>query len=367
MMRFRDISEALPLIYGSAFYGGGGGGSINEGLEIVESALKFRGEVTVLEPDEVSDRSILVTVSAVGAPAAKEKYLKPYHVVRAVKLLIEKGINVGGLIPSEVGALNSVFSWIASAVLEIPVVDIPCDGRAHPTGVMGSMGLHRDATYVSIQAAVGGNPLKGTYIEAVVSSTLSIASRLVRRMAEEAGGIVAVARNPVTAEFAKKHGAPHALRRAIEIGEVIVRGMKENPVEASYKAFEKAGGVVVGECTVRDVTLETKGGFDIGKVKLECGEKEASITFFNEYMSLDMNGRRVATFPDLIVTMDHLKGIPITSSEIDSYTGRRILLGFVDRKKIILGSGLRYEDVYRDVEVILGISIVDYIKDILYA
>lgn len=38
-----------------------------------------------------------------------------------------------------------------SAVTGIPVVNSACDGRAHPTGVMGSMDLESDPEYHSIQ------------------------------------------------------------------------------------------------------------------------------------------------------------------------------------------------------------------------
>lgn len=365
MIRFKEKEEVLPLIYGSAFYGGGGGGAISDGIEIVDMALKFKGEFTVLEPNEVDDESIVVTVSAVGAPAAKEKYLKPSQVVRAVELLLEAGIEVEGLIPPEVGALNSVFSWVASSVLDIPVVDMPCDGRAHPTGVMGSMGLHRNPSYMSIQAVAGGNPAKNKYVEALITSSLEISSRLVRRISEEAGGLVAVARNPITAGFVKSHGAPNALKKAIEVGEVIVKYFRENPVEAGYKAIEKAEGEVVGKCLLKNVALETRGGFDLGKAELTCDSSETLITFFNEYMTLDIQNNRVATFPDLIVTTDLNTGIPITSADLPHYIGREVLLGYVDRRKIILGDGLKYEEVYRDLEKNLNIRIVDYIRDIL--
>ncbi len=366
MIRFKEKGEVLPLIYGSAFYGGGGGGSINDGIEVVDMALRFKGEFIVLEPDEVDDESVIVTVSAVGAPAAKEKYLKPYQVVRAVELLLNAGVEVDGLIPPEVGALNSVFGWVASSVLDIPVVDMPCDGRAHPTGVMGSMGLHRHSSYISIQAVAGGDPARNKYVEALVKSSLEISSRLVRRVSEEAGGLVAVARNPVTADFVKKHGAPNALKKAIEVGEVIVKESRENPVEAGYKAFEKAGGEVLGKCLLKDVVLETRGGFDLGKAKLVCDGSETLITFFNEYMTLDVRSGRVATFPDLIVTIDLNTGIPITSAELPHYLNKEVLVGYVNRKKVILGDGLKYEEVYRDLEENLNIRLIDYIRDILY-
>ena len=108
MLVLKDLGDIKSLVIGAAFFGGGGGGWISEGLELGKLALELAGEVEILEPHEVPDDYTLVTVSAVGAPAAEERYLKPIHLVRAVELLVENGVEIDGLIPSEVGAYNGV-------------------------------------------------------------------------------------------------------------------------------------------------------------------------------------------------------------------------------------------------------------------
>ena len=86
-------------------------------------------------------------------------------------------------------------------------------------------------------------------------------------------------------------------------------------MEACYKAFEAAKREVIGECKIVDANLETRGGFDIGTIKLTCSNDKYEIVFFNEYMTLEKNSQRIATFPDLIVLMDPETGLPILSSE----------------------------------------------------
>ena len=63
------------------------------------------------------------------------------------------------------GGEATVNGWLQAAVLGLPLVDLPCNGRAHPTGVMGSMNLHKITDYKTVQACVGGNPETGSHVE----------------------------------------------------------------------------------------------------------------------------------------------------------------------------------------------------------
>ena len=114
-----------------------------------------------------------------GKPAAKGTMVKPVGYVRAVELLTEKaGIKADGLITNECGGTATINGWLQSAVLGIPVVDAPCNGRAHPTGAMGSMGLHAKEGYVSHQTAAGGDLAQGRYLELVVQGSIEQAAAL---------------------------------------------------------------------------------------------------------------------------------------------------------------------------------------------
>ena len=64
---------------------------------------------------------------------------------------------------------------------------------------------------LSVQAAAGGDPAQGRHIELVVSASLSSASQMVRQAAVCAGGMVAVARNPVSVAYARENAAPGAV------------------------------------------------------------------------------------------------------------------------------------------------------------
>ena len=346
----RQMAEAALL--GGAVLGGGGGGSLTKGRANVETALSF-GEVRLLDADDVDPDAVLVTASAVGAPAAKEARALPKDYVRAVELLMENGCpRPEGFIPNECGGSSITNGWVSAALMGLPVVDALCNGRAHPTGIMGSMGLHRDPDYLSRQAAVGGDPEKGLYLEVFVTGGIEPASSVVRAAADRAGGLVAVARNPVRASYARRFGAPGALRQAIALGNRMRDAQPEGGEAVVRSAVEFLGGSIVLCDSVSEVDLETRGGFDFGRIRL--GVCEAA--FWNEYMTLELGGKRIGTFPDLIMTLHEDSGMPVTTAELRR--GDRVFVVHVPAERLILGEGMRCEELLRSIEPIVGKSIL---------
>ena len=171
MMSIRvDELTIEAAVLGGTVLGGGGGGWIEEGRKLGQIAFS-RGFREILPLDALPDEAVLLTVSAVGAPSVGSDLLAAEDYIQAVELFRKKtGAEIDGLISSEIGALGVVNGWVQSAALHIPVVDAPCNGRAHPLGLMGSLGLHRQKNLVSRQTAVGGSQEKGTRVEAFLET-----------------------------------------------------------------------------------------------------------------------------------------------------------------------------------------------------
>lgn len=335
-------------VYGGAVLGGGGGGWIERGLEIGRLALEI-GEPRLLTIDEMNEEDLLVTVALVGAPGAKDKFLKPVHYIRALEMLrqrIQKPIQ--GIITNENGAETTVNGWFQSAMTGIPVIDNPCNGRAHPTGLMGAMNISELFDYVSYQGAVGG---KGSrYLEITVSGKLEKSASMIRNASIEAGGMVAVARNPVTVRYAKQHGAPGGIMQAIEIGEAMLSHKGEAAIDA---VVSKLNGRVEVEGAVTDFRMETKNGFDVGIVTIDgCFE----MTFWNEYMTLEKHGERLATFPDLIMTFDAVTAKPIVSAAIKK--GQRLTVISAPKENLKLSTTMSNVNLLKPIEATIGRSIV---------
>ncbi len=353
-----DAAAAEAAVLGGAVLGGGGGGAMADGLAAATLAVQL-GDVALLPADAIDGGATLLTVSAVGAPAAKERYVRPVYFIRAVELFRQRfGLQPGGLITNECGGNATVNGWLQAAVLGLPLVDAPCNGRAHPTGVMGSIGLHRDSGYLSRQTAVGGNPQTGRYLEAAISGSLETAAALVRETSVKAGGLVAVARNPVTAAYARANAAPGAVRQCIGLGRAMLAARAKQGTQAVAAAADFLGGTLPVTGQVRHVALETRGGFDVGTVTLAGRDGDATLTFWNEYMTLEIAGQRLGTFPDLIATLDAATGRPLATAEIAA--GQDIAVLLVPRAKLLLGAGMRDPGLFAVAEAAVGKDLISY-------
>jgi DUF917 family protein len=343
--------DVEAIILGGAFFGGGGGGEVAEGLKIARLALDL-GDLYISSIDDVPDNCYIATASLVGAPSMRG-YVKPYHMVKSTQLFIDAlGEKLCGLISSEVGGLTVTNGWVQAALLNIPVIDAPADGRAHPTGVMGSMGLHKLRDYISLQTAVGGSKEAGTYVELVVRGNLQVVDKVVREASARAGGIVAVTRNPVTREYIKQNAAVGALTLTLKTGQIMIE-KKSDPIEMSEAVAKFLGGRIVDIGVVEDVRLESRGGYDVGDIIIRGRNSMYRSVFWNEYMMLEDRNRNVlALFPDLITTINTKTGIPVTSAEVKK--GDELIIVTVLKDRILLGSGVKDPDVLKQVQEVIG-------------
>ncbi len=345
-----DRETVRPLALGGGVLGGGGGGEVSEGLRLLELALEL-GRPTIRPFDELNGDMVVVTVSGVGAPAAADRDVRIADYLESIELFLESfGAPVAGMISSENGGFSSANGFVQSALTGTPVIDAACNGRAHPSGVMGSMGLHRLPDYVSKQAAVGGTP-SARRVRLYAEGALRSVDHVVRQAAVAAGGLVSVTRNPVEASYVGAHGAPGALTLAVALGELILLWEQKGARAVADALLEHFGaGEILAAGSVSAKSLRTEGGYDIGSVSV--GGVEA--TFWNEFMTVDEAGGRKATFPDLVFALDEATGLPLTTAEIER--GREIVLAAVPKERLPLGSGVKDPDVLREVERVLGVT-----------
>ncbi|MGI6252277.1 MAG: DUF917 family protein [Aminivibrio sp.] len=351
----REILEAMIL--GGSLLGGGGRGTTDEALEVAEMALKF-GPLYMTDPEDMDPGGIAVTCSAVTCPHRKDFFIPPKARIRSLELLLESGIaRPAGLIPSECSSMGVVNGLLESAVLGIPLVDVACNGRGHPTPEMGSMGLHLDPGYVSSQAFAGGNEFKKTYIEGVLRGDVGTVSNLIRHNACEVRGVLAAARNPVNFSFVMENGAPGALKQAIRIGKAMREAGDKGPEALIEAAAELLSAEVVYCGEAETVDRFTAGGFDSGTAVF--GDLELS--FWNEYMVLERGEERLATFPDLITVLDCDTGAIIPSDALKP--GMRAALFTASRRELKLGGGMRSPELYEHAEKIIGKPILPFLYD----
>jgi len=213
------------------------------------------------------------------------------------------------------------------------------------------MRLSADPDYRTVVSYAGGRgPL---YLESVAKGPISNALSLVRQMSILAGGMVVGLRNPVTAAYAAENAAVGGLAHAIEIGGYFY-GKIGNPDQILDLIQKKLKAQIITSGPITEFSLNMTGGYDVGKVVVN----EYELTYWNEYMTLERNGERLGTFPDLIVTLDAASGLPLTTAEIDK--GMEIVVVNVPRSEIILGGGMFLPELFAEVEPIIQKEMVRY-------
>ncbi len=349
-----DEELVQALVLGGAVLGGGGGGSIEEGLKLGKLALEL-GNPEIVPVEELKPEDLVVTVAVVGAPAAKDRYIKPMDYVNAVRIIMDAVKTFTcNIITNEMGGMASVNGLLQSAVLGLRVVDAPCNGRAHPTSLMGAMGLHNLSDYVTVQSALGGDPSRGRRVELLVRGNIQSCSALVREASVQAGGVVAVARNPVPASYLVEHAAVGAMKYAISLGTVIIQSERQGR-SVEEEVAQHLGGEVVVQGRVTSVELITEAGFDRGTIWID-GSYE--LVFLNEYMLLERAGERLYTFPDLITTFDVARHRPVSSAEISK--GMKIAVIAAPKEHLLLGAGMKDFKLFQHVEKAIGRPIIRY-------
>ena len=341
-------------LMGGLLLGGGGGGLLSEGFKAMEEAFSYTDEIVMLDVEDLDPDDTVVTISTVGAPSAFDAHLTPEHWMTSLRIFTEKyGKKAAGFISCENGAISTANGWILSALKGIPMVDAPSNGRAHPTGTMGSMGLNILPDYITTQSACGG---KGAlYVETVTSGALGPAAQVIRASAAADGGMVGVVRNPVPASYLKDNAAVGAISQAIEIGKLFEAcgGGKEGTGEHFVRILEKQfDAKILLRGTICNYALKMEGGYDIGSLDIRNDIDTVTYTFWNENMFVCRGDERIATFPDLICMLDATTGESVSTAE--ARDGRNVYAIVIPKEHLILGAGMHQRALFEDAEKILG-------------
>jgi len=355
LLTARDVDAALR---GGAVFAAGGGGWTEHGRMLGTAAVNA-GTPELVSMDEVPDDAWIATAAAIGAPGDSTAWqMLGADYVKAVQLLQrELGAPVYGLIIGQNGKSSTMNAWLPSALLGVKVVDAVGDIRAHPTGDMGSLGL-ANSPEPMIQTAVGGNRANHAYIELCVRGATGKVSPVLRTAADMAGGFIASCRNPVRASYVRRHAALGGISIALALGEAILQAEPRGGRAVVDAICAATGGSIIGDGVVSAKSVAyTREAFDVGTLTIGSGAGACVLHLMNEYMAVECKGTRLATYPDVIATLDEA-GQPVSAGHVRE--GMRLSILRVAKDRIPLSSSVTDPSVYPVVEKALGLSIADY-------
>src|SRR5690606_37676336 len=344
---------------GGSVYAAGGGGWADRGRMLGYAAVSV-GKPELVDIEELEPKDWVATAAAIGAPASTTPWeMQGRDYIKAVELLQEAlGEPLAGLMVGQNGKSSTLNGWLPSAVLGTKVVDAVGDVRAHPTGDMGSIGM-AGSPKPMIQTAVGGNRADHRYIELVVRGATAKVSPILRTAADQSGGFIASARNPLRAKYVRRHAALGGITLALDLGEAIIAAEGKGGSAVIEAIVRTTGGSILAQGTVTSKDLVyTREAFDIGRFVLGAGDAAITLHVMNEYMAIDdAGGTRIATFPDVISTLD-AAGTPLSAGQLRE--GMYVFVLHVPKKVIPLSSSVLDPAVYPSVEQAMGIELAKY-------
>lgn len=376
-----DKEYAERLSHGSQILGFGGGGSAEEGLLMCEAAFEIAEKnghsIELISIEELAARhpkgGKIVTISGVGSPAADTAYTPSDYYPRLMELLEKEGYrDIIGFISCEIGASSSFEPFLPAAMLGVPVIDAPCDGRAHPLGLMGALTLEKRGFSV-LQVCVGGrkgsegtraeDKNAGQYVELSVRGSVESASALVRNAASAAGGAVSVARNPADLSWIEDNGAKGAYAQAEEIG-TLWKQLIAQDVSLKKAALTLADclhGKMLGIGVLKQYSCITENVLDHGEIQIRSADAQTfTLTFFNEYMTLEEDSARRYTFPDGIVIIGEDLKI-YSSAVLSAMKGSTFAVVATNHDNLIIPPALRNRSHYLTVEEVIRKDLISHL------
>jgi uncharacterized protein len=355
--------ELLPedveyAVKGGSIYGCGGGGFADHGRTLGNIATSI-GRPELVSVDELDPESLVATMAAIGAPGGLTQWeMRGVDYLRAVELLQEASPEpIVGLMIGQNGMSSTLNAWLPGAVLGLAVVDAVGDLRAHPTGDMGSLGL-ANSPEPMIQTAAGGNRDQGAYLEVVIRGPTARVSPALRTASNDAGGFIASCRNAIPARMVAERAVLGGISQALAVGRAIALAEPRGGEAVLAAICESTGGAIIASGTVVSNGLSyTKEAFDCGRIEFQVPGGNIVAHVLNEYMALERDGERIATYPDIITTLSPA-GVPVSAGRLTVGTAVRIL--HVPKERIPLSASVLDPSVYPSVERALGIELARY-------
>jgi len=304
-MRVLREKELKDIVYGATLLGAGGGGSPENGMQLVKSTLEIAKEVQMVNPEEVPNYSMVCVVAGMGAPEALLKRGWENEDVPALKLMEQViGRKMDYIIAVETGGFNSMSPLHAAAASGVPAIDGDGVGRAIPQLEMTMFCVHNLPLAPVTLADASGNSA------VVYPIDPPMAEKMARGITVAFGMKAGLACHPMAGWQMKKA----AIAGTYTLAEKVGRAMREagekrkDPVEAVVKA---TGGFEIARGKVAKKEVETRGGFDYGKVHIA----NIRVDYKNENMIAWRAGKPIAISPDLVCWMT-TDGRPLTNADI---------------------------------------------------
>jgi len=340
--RLSDSQTIEDFVTGLAFLGtGGGGGRLEDGIEMLAPLLRSGRAITLTSPDELPDDTWTCALASWGGrdpdeppPASElatfglvnEKFTLIERMVEAAKELAAfKGVRLGGVVSMELGSAATVGTILAGMALGVPILDSDYVGRAIPEAGQSKMDLHGRPPMPMAFVDRWGNT---SIVKAAVSALM--ADRLARMLSVAAYGKgVGGAGWLVPITEAKRGFVRGSLLTALRIGAALRAGRAKKEPLAPLVAATGGRVLFTGEAISTD--WESGEAYVFRKFTYRLKGTAAftgqtcRVWVKNEHHVVWRDDRVVGTSPDILVLLDPEKNQSL-STRGDVTPGRPVVV-----------------------------------------
>jgi DUF917 family protein len=303
-----SLDEIESIAIGAWILGTGGGGSPYLALLNLRKLYAEGKVVSLMDPAELADDDRVAIVSNMGAPlVGQERLTDPANIARAVTMMEDViGRRFDAIMSLEIGGGNALQPFMAAALLDRPVVDGDCMGRAFPEAQMTSFAIHDLPMYPLTLVDVRDNAVIVARAE-----SWKWMERLSRTACVAVGSVASTCKAPRTGREVKECGILYSTTKAMRIGHTVreARRAHRDPIAAVVEAER---GLVLFRGKISDVNRRATEGFLRGTAALEGVDVDRgssfALAFQNEFAVGWRDGAPRVMTPDLICVMDTVSG-----------------------------------------------------------
>ena len=326
----QDIED---LLIGAKIMGTGGGGETEWARPLIQEVYENRKKFRLVDPNEIPDSEKVVIVSRIGGGITKEEAKKVENLPKikenvellAFKLLSKYiGQDPYAVLPTELGAGNTLAAMYSAAMLDKPAVDADCTARAKPEIPISTTNVSGVPVTPACLVTPFGDVL---YVDKVLSDAR--AEQMLRAVAAASGGMCGMCRCPMEASTMRKAVAQNTVSMCIEIGKGIRESTKagKNPVDAILKIVN---GLRFFEGKVSSFERKEYGGFMWGEFNISgtgsYSNHSLKVWYKNEHLISWLDGKPYVTCPDSICVVDAGTGVGLSNWGTDFSTDRQVVV-----------------------------------------
>src|SRR5215470_7567569 len=265
MLRSISESDLEPLALGAWILGAGGGGSPYHAYLNIRQLLRSGRGVILMDPASLADDDLVAVVSNMGAPlVGQERLTDPEIAAKPVRMMQQYlGRPFDAVMSLEIGGGNAIQPLLVSAILDLPVVDADCMGRAFPEAQMTSFAIHDLRMYPLTLVDVRDNA-----VVVARAASWKWMERLSRTACVAVGSIASTCKAPRTGKEVKECGILYSTSKALRIGQAVraARRAHHDPIEA---VLTSEGGQRLFAGKLQDVDRRATEGFLRGTATIE--------------------------------------------------------------------------------------------------